>query len=119
LGEWICSGTVNIELVHGAVIPRNSGLMNKLKQRNARSNVLDYISVKPFHEMAAAISGQDCVHFGYSMNWKRAVCGVFVIDYPYHQFVLQLSMLLGLLERSFGKKVGWTRCCEFQQWTMS
>lgn len=45
------------------------------------SNVLDYMVPKEFHQLAAAIATNDCVHLGYSMNWWRDTVGAYFLDY--------------------------------------
>lgn len=43
------------------------------------SNVLDY--VPDFHALARAVSVEDTIHFGYSMNWRSRVKGTCLLDY--------------------------------------
>ena len=44
------------------------------------SNILDYCSAASFHQMARSCSGNNTVHYSYSMNWPRKVFGASVVD---------------------------------------
>lgn len=46
------------------------------------SNVCDYINPKDFHKLARRCStGNETIHYGYSMNWPLDVKGTFIGDY--------------------------------------
>ena len=46
------------------------------------SNVLDYMKITQFHDMARRLSQfGDTIHYGYSMNWVAEVYGVNLLDY--------------------------------------
>lgn len=46
------------------------------------SNVLDYMELGAFHEVARVCSdGRDTIHYGYSMNWVAETYGANIMDY--------------------------------------
>ena len=47
------------------------------------SNVCDYFKSSEFHRMARDCSGEDTLHFAYSMNWPKRVFGASVLDYDF------------------------------------
>jgi len=86
LENWIFGRDVQIELIHRAVVAEDREFIQQLQSMKpysvSWSNVLDYIATEEFHEMASTIGSKDCLHFGYSMNWKIGIKGTFIMDYP-------------------------------------
>lgn len=70
----------------GEVSSKNSVLLSELAKLDAYvvswSNVVDYIPVKDFHEMAQQISGDNTMHYFHTINWCTRTCGVDIYDIP-------------------------------------
>eukprot|EP00298_Acanthocystis_sp_HF-20_P018731 c22019_g2_i2.p1 GENE.c22019_g2_i2~~c22019_g2_i2.p1 ORF type:complete len:529 (+),score=177.00 c22019_g2_i2:24-1589(+) len=83
--KWISQNLLQIELIHGSLCLQNKNLIQRLKNMKPSavgwSNCSDFMSPKDFHKLARSIGSDDCVHFGYSLNWVIYVFGTSIIDY--------------------------------------
>ena len=72
---------INFELVNLS----KTNVIKKIASLNpytiSWSNVCDYYRAQDFHRMAKMCSGENTLHFAYSMNWPRFVFGTSMLDY--------------------------------------
>ncbi|KAL7549593.1 hypothetical protein ACHAWF_012860 [Thalassiosira exigua] len=94
LKQLVMKGMIEIDLRCGEVKPLSrdggrtfaeevSSLRSSLRANSTSwSNLCDYIELEEFHQVARAYSAEEeCVHYGYSMNWLTTVFGADLVDY--------------------------------------
>lgn len=76
---------VKIDFICEEVSLSNSKLITVLKALRPESvmwsNVMDYMSPKEFHKLAASIAKTDCLHMGYTINWHADTVGTCLLDW--------------------------------------
>ncbi|KAA8491107.1 hypothetical protein FVE85_4524 [Porphyridium purpureum] len=83
LRDLLCRGAITVELHRGMVTPDDAELVGRIAALRpfsmSWSNVVDYVSMAQFHEMAPTFGAKR--HFGYFMNWIAKVYGTCAADY--------------------------------------
>ncbi|PXF45034.1 hypothetical protein BWQ96_05207 [Gracilariopsis chorda] len=90
LRERLVQKALTVELYPGVVDALNKPQAMKMARRIGDlkpktiswSNVLDYMELGAFHELARLCSdARDTIHYGYSMNWVAETYGTNIMDY--------------------------------------
>lgn len=85
LKKLVQNKIIEIEFIHGNVVPENKKLIDVIVSKQPTSinwsNCIDYMNKRQFHQIAQQIGVKNCVHHAYSMNWVQFTFGTFVFDY--------------------------------------
>jgi hypothetical protein len=88
LSRFIRDKSLVVELNFKIVSLEQTKTIQEIRALNAWtiswSNICDYFQSTEFHKMARACSGEDTIHFGYSMNWPKQVFGASILDFRFN-----------------------------------
>jgi hypothetical protein len=88
LQQLVQSEQIKIDIRYGDVQPLHRGnihLIDEIRDAHATtmswSNLMDYLELTDFHELAQYWSSNATTHYGYTMNWPTICFGTSISDY--------------------------------------